>query len=373
MGARDRSTGWLALVTRPLDALAYTVPVGWAMLADLLRAGFRTHAESEATSFESPRVAVVVLRNIALLVLAAAPFLTLQAIQNHGMTGKWHRTPEAEFAAENFPAPMVGFHRIDWTRAPKPKLAEDRELLENSAWPGYRAHQLRNLLPNWWNERLPRTLLTTLPNPLLATLIPVGLLGMGTARRRRVIAATAGMFCLLYSFSVWYQAHYMMVILPGVLLLTVLGIEELKLLWPSQSVTFVLVVAALSIGAMPQTDAINWSPWMDLVRIENTLATLPPDPAVVLFRYHPNNPAINIAHHQPVYNTDTSWPDDARIIRAHDLGAQNARLFQYYARTQPGRVIYLYDRDGDTLTRLGTAAELAGSYNPSLRSSDNGR
>ncbi len=350
--------GW-ALITRPLDALAYIVPVCWAMLA-------------ERRNRVAPNLSLARLQTAALFAVAAAPFLLLQAVQNSGMTGSWIRPPEAQFAAENFPAPMLGFHRIDWSHAPKPKLPEDRELLETSTWPAYRAHQIRNLPAAWWKERLPRTLQVTLPNPLLATLIPVGLLGL-TDRRRRVLAGATGMFCLLYSLSVWYQAHYIMVIVPGVLLMTMLGIAQARLLWPGLSPIFALVVVAMSIGAFAETDPDNWSQWMDLVRIESNLATLPPDPAVVLFRYHPNDPVVNVAHHEPVYNTDTPWPDDARIIRAHDLGAQNIRLFQYYARTQPWRVIYLYDRDGDTLTRLGTAAEAARNYDGVVRRNEHVR
>jgi hypothetical protein len=29
------------------------------------------------------------------------------------------------------------------------------------------------------------------------------------------------------------------------------------------------------------------------------------------------------------------WPDDAPIIRAHDLGERNAELFRYYAARKP--------------------------------------
>jgi hypothetical protein len=41
---------------------------------------------------------------------------------------------------------------------------------------------------------------------------------------------------------------------------------------------------------------------------------------------------------------------------------RDAPLYIYYARIDPARVFYLYDRNGGagTLRRLGTAAELAG-------------
>jgi hypothetical protein len=417
-----------AMVTRPLDALAYIVPVGAAMILDCVGArasrwadrrigndkifedlGIRASTEPSGSAAGPPpegaipqkletrpaaeplgsvlaRVTEPVsdpmrgalseqpqpsLRNIALtiafILLAASPFLAVEALQDRGMTGHWLESPNHAYAAANYPAPVVGFHTIDWKRAPVPKLAQDRELIQNSFWPEYRNYRLVDVPMAWWKERIPQTAQWTLPNPLLAALIPVGILGLFD-RRRRVLAAIALLFLLLYALSVSYQQHYLMVDVPGVLFLALLGLEQIRRCWPRQSVMLVLIVAAMSVGAMFQTDTINWSPWMDLVRIENKLATLPPDPAIVLFRYHPFNPAVNIAYHEPVYNTDVAWPDDARMIRAHDLGAENIRLLQYYARTQPDRVVYLYDRDGDTVTRLGTPAKAARAYDELMRS-----
>jgi hypothetical protein len=83
-------------------------------------------------------------------------------------------------------------------------------------------------------------------------------------------------------------------------------------------------------------------------------------PAVVLFTYRPGGNYFE----EPVYNTDVIWPDDAPIIRAHDLGPRNREIFAYYARTQPDRTFYRFDlalahQGKEPLTRLGTARELA--------------
>src|SRR6185436_8120158 len=65
-------------------------------------------------------------------------------------------------------------------------------------------------------------------------------------------------------------------------------------------------------------------------------------PAVVLVRYHVSeNP-----HDEPVYNDSVAYPDDADVIVAHDLGARNVELLDYYERTQPGRRYYLFHRRG---------------------------
>jgi hypothetical protein len=45
-----------------------------------------------------------------------------------------------------------------------------------------------------------------------------------------------------------------------------------------------------------------------------------------------------------VYNVDVAWPDDALIIRAHDLGARDVEIIEYYGRAQPQRNVYVVDR-----------------------------
>jgi hypothetical protein len=58
---------------------------------------------------------------------------------------------------------------------------------------------------------------------------------------------------------------------------------------------------------------------------------------------------------------ETAWPDDARVIRAHDLGEMNSKLFAYYAGKAPERVVYRFDEKDGSLTRLKTVAEMARS------------
>jgi hypothetical protein len=76
----------------------------------------------------------------------------------------------------------------------------------------------------------------------------------------------------------------------------------------------------------------------------------------VLFRYPADggNP-----HEEPVYNAKVARPDDARHVRAHDLGDRNVELYRYYAARQPDRVVWLYDRASDRLRPLGPVTELA--------------
>jgi hypothetical protein len=48
------------------------------------------------------------------------------------------------------------------------------------------------------------------------------------------------------------------------------------------------------------------------------------------------------------------------VIRLHDLGTgPDEAVIDFFARTQPERVFYRYDRADFSLTRLGTALELS--------------
>jgi hypothetical protein len=83
--------------------------------------------------------------------------------------------------------------------------------------------------------------------------------------------------------------------------------------------------------------------------------------AVILFRY--TRPAANVVewiNREPVYNTDVAWPDDAPVIRAHDLAPErNREIIAYYAKRQPDRFFYRWNWTTGEVEELGTAADLA--------------
>src|SRR5204862_6717439 len=72
--------GWAA-ITRPVDALCYSIPVGLAMLAALRTAPWRRAATT-----------------LGLLVACAAPFLAIQIILDIGVTGDPFKTPYRLYA-----------------------------------------------------------------------------------------------------------------------------------------------------------------------------------------------------------------------------------------------------------------------------------
>jgi hypothetical protein len=46
-------------------------------------------------------------------------------------------------------------------------------------------------------------------------------------------------------------------------------------------------------------------------------------------------------------------------VKAHDLGPRNGELFKYYARIQPERRVYLFDRRARSMAYLGVVKDLA--------------
>jgi hypothetical protein len=77
--------------------------------------------------------------------------------------------------------------------------------------------------------------------------------------------------------------------------------------------------------------------------------------ALVLVHFGPRNSP----HAEVVYNLETPWPDDARIIKAHDLGPEmNMKILEYYADRQPQREVWLLDRATLRLAKLGVVSEM---------------
>src|ERR1019366_2082159 len=195
------------------------------------------------------------------------------------------------------------------------------------------------------------------PFPLLAVLLPVALAGL--KRGRWIVLATLPLFVGLYLFYVYFFPHYVVVVAPAMIVGILIGTEELGALHPGIRAGLTLFIIGTAAACLPQLDQTVRDQMFDapLIRaVDVKLATLD-RPSVVLFRYTDTR---NFDE-DPVYNSDVAWPDDARIVRAHDLGALDWRIFNYYAQHQPDRTFYLFDEATDVLTLLGTARDLAGT------------
>jgi hypothetical protein len=169
---------------------------------------------------------------------------------------------------------------------------------------------------------------------------------------------------LAYTFWPFFLNHYALAVAPAFILLTLLGARTIQQRWPAAAVPLTVGLIALALTALPESRGRR-DPRLDaplLDDVDTQLAGVERKPAVVLFHYDSPPPGSGATpyHQEPVYNIDTARPDDAPVVRAHDLGpAENRRIFDYYAKTTPPRYFYLYDRSTAELKFLGRASDLA--------------
>jgi 4-amino-4-deoxy-L-arabinose transferase-like glycosyltransferase len=362
---RTRRAGWMAVVgacvgvaaiTRPLDAVCVALPLAVAILFDLRRLGIR---KGVAT--------------IGVGAAAVAPFMALQLVCNRGITGHWLETPWTFYARHDDPYDAMGRRAVTAdvrTRSivPQKRLAEEQFTI-----PAHRQRMETPFFELFLHKRLQYVMDDALPWLPLLGLIPIGLLAL---RRPGRAALWAGLplLALGYTFHTVYLSQYAVAAAPATIFAVLCGAYAAsRSLRPaaaaadfgelSRAVTAVLscVLLAAAVSALPEVSGSRTDEYegaVELRRIDRALAPLADAPSIVLFKFGPGaNPLA-----EPVYNTDVAWPDDARVIRAHDLGdAANRRLMAYYAARQPGRRVYRYDRTANAaepLTYLGTVREL---------------
>ncbi len=335
--------GWAA-ITRPIDAIAFALPVGVAVIMDLRKLAL----PSRAIAF-----------NLLAIALAAMPFLALQFIENVGVTGHLFRSPYQVYAEQDSPSLKMGFGPVDPQARPKSSLPQKQLFYEIFLLPEIEKHTLGNIPATWWHDRIPLLIRVTLPSAILLPLLALSVLNL-RQNRRWVLWAMWPIFCLLYVFFPFLLRHYAVVAAPAILLGVLLGKDWIEARWPNARVrvTLTLAVALLAIVALPEIDrdVIDDYARPTMVFAAKDLPRLVNPPAIVLFRFARG---ANF-HEEPVYNIDSANPDDAPIIRAHDLGVERDReLFDYYARRQPQRTVYLFDRSTRQLVELGKVADLA--------------
>jgi hypothetical protein len=333
--------GWGA-ITRPIDALAFVLPVGFAMAAGVSREPRREWATTGAA-----------------LVLGALPFLALQAAFNVGVTGNALKSPYVAYLQQNQPGSVYGSAAAvpdtveSFSRLPQKQIYL-RELMvrENpQTQPGF--------LPRVAN-RAGKFASVVLHNELLAALVFAG--ALGGRRWRWVFLLQIPVFFALYALNPFFLFHYAVPMLAATAFAAVMGARVLAESVPPAREKFVTTflttaLLLLACSALPGLnpgvrDSAPSTPLLD--RVEQSLKSVH-GPAVVLFRFSPGSSVDE----EPVYNTAVAWPDDAPIIRAHDLGARDGELLRYYAARKPRRTFYLFDRVNRSLTRLGSADEAA--------------
>ena len=335
--------GWAA-VSRPLEATCFAVPVG---LGILLRLRDWDWQKRFAT--------------VALILAGAAPFLTLQVVMNHNITGDW-RTPAWQYYSNrDFPQTTMGFRKFDPAIRPLSQLPQKQAIFDNFVPDIVNAHQSHFILHQWLTWRGRMLVAGTMPYSILLIFLPLGI-PLCKGALRRVVAGVLPMFIVLYTVSVVFQIYYPLVVIPSVLLLVLLGINALSDgmgRFAGLSRTVILLWAALmAISALPEAGRNVKDRLIEprlMRQVDQWEHNYTGRRALVLFRYW----SQRYIHEEPVYNTTTAWPDDARIIRAQDLGPQNHKLLEYYAKIQPDREVFLFDEESKTYQQLGTVAQLA--------------
>lgn len=338
--------GWAA-VTRPIDAIAWAAPPLACIALDLWRA--RRADQTKA---------------VALMALAAAPFLSLQLILDKGVTGRWLETPAQAFHHRYFPATFQ--HRGETLAVADlpPALPQYQTYYETFIIPGATFFKQQNLL-----ERIPFGVIHTIPATWLLLLMPLGVVALGT-RRDWALASVFVLFVLGYMTFMFFASHYLVVVTPIGLFIVVLGARQLEQfarpLRDFITCFLVLCLAATAVACLPEfnqgmRDEPNVSQEISDLNKQLQQAQRP---AVVFFHWQrdPDDPTRlknpNAWKHEEVYNIDAAWPDDSPVVRVQDLGPRDIELVRYYAQRQPSRIFYRYQQDTRQLTRLGTATEL---------------
>lgn len=342
-------TAGLTLITRPLDAAAYLAPLGLAML--FTRSGPTTSVR---------------LRHALVAAVCTLPFAGVQLYFDKQVTGRWLYSPYQLYNDLNYPGinfdarrQLVGQEQIPDTPS---TLPQKRAYYNDFLLTFVRGVRASSLPKHIIDDRLMWTLRHGTPDALLYFLIPIGLLGLRTAARIAFVAIPF-VYMAVYVPHYFYLAHYATIIAPSLSVLVLLGVRELATAWPGRSrrIEFagLMTVTIAALSSMPPFSTMvadDAGPEMpDAAYANERLPSLVRRPALVLFHY---DPGVTF-HDEPVYNFERAWPDDESIVRAQDLGPRNPELFRYYARSQPDRTVYLFDRRQRRLIELGNVKKLA--------------
>lgn len=338
--------GWAA-ITRPLDAVCWGV-----ILLGLVLPVMRTTRWMR------------LLPGAFMVVLAATPFLVVQLIFNQAVTGSFFETPFDYYNRRDQPALAFASNSQDVTRLPASDIPQKQMFYQEFTLRWVKLQQHPSM--TWWMQWKNRLniLQPTLGGSVwLIPLAVLGLSGVRTLQRFWVILILM-LFVLGYSFYPIFLPHYMTFALPAWVLMFALIPEVIARAFPSKKREIItcgvcLMVIGASMGASVawiRQEAPDYV--LELLRdMQNKLSAVQA-PAIVLFTPPPGGQAL---HLELVYNDDVAWPDDAPIIRAHDRGVENRILYEYYARHQPDRWVWRFNRQTGELVKIGTVRELASS------------
>lgn len=338
--------GW-ALVTRPVDAMCFGILILIAIIANR-RVSWKSRA-----------------RTLAVATLLALPFIAAQAAINHAVTGKFTGFPHARWVEENVPGAGLSaeaFGQPVEVRSIQPQI---RKLYHQWYKPAIAYHQQASFFDKLVDRQIPRELNVWFVHLLL---IGVAVPGLRKLSRdgRWIVVLPLFLFTVFYSFWTFMQGYYPLSVLPGALVLIALGGRWWSARPPHRRPRMLLRtvlpwwIALVGVMATPLARPGVIDERIDgeiFATVDDQLDNLPYQPAIVFF-YFDNTSNPHIEH---VYNPEVAWPDDARVVRLHELGAANNQAIEYYARIQPQRHVYLFHRLTGEVRYLGRVDELAAS------------
>ncbi|HTW94684.1 MAG TPA: hypothetical protein VMD30_07830 [Tepidisphaeraceae bacterium] len=324
--------GWMA-VTRPVDAIVFALPI-------LIGVGFSRTAWTAIAA-------------------AALPFLVLQIVFDVGVTGHMLESPENLYNQRDQPQLTYGFSYVGDDRLPLTTVPEKREFYLTGVLPSIRAHTIGRIWPQTL-DRMQLSLSLGLGEPLLMVLIPAGLF-LWPRRSRWIFIAPLPLFFLAYVPYPIFNIHYPLVIAPAAIAAALMGIAGLSAAFrrirrAAWVATTIFVVGLMFLPTWTPTQFFFHSQPLRVINAK--LAAIDKTPAIVLFLRDPHLTAET----EPVFNLQTAWPDDAKVIRAHDRGADDRRLFEYYAKLGQDRAVYRFDEATLSLTYLGDVRKLAHGF-----------
>ncbi len=350
---RSHRIGWVILagaaggfyaITRPLDAVCILAPIAIAWTCDLRRMSWRTK-----------------LATVVVSLAAAAPFLALQLAFDRAVTGNALKSPLDVYNQIYFNVKSIGLQEIDPNFRPPTPVPQIHTLYRNFDMPFIRGFTtVRQALGQWLGNRVPLTWGSTMPTLILVVLLPVALLGLSDSRKW-VLWSMSWCYLAGSGFFYIFVPQYTMAAAPAVIFAVVLGASVIQRQWPAERFASVFLPLCVLFFAL-ELLAVNQQNFFEPIPEDGAspgnvsrvnyldIPAKVKKPALVFVRFAPDEKAWE----EPVYNWDVLNPDDAPIIRVHDLGLhRNLELLRYYEKRRPELHVYSFDRKPPRLKDLG--------------------
>lgn len=361
--------GWLG-ITRPVDGLAFAVPVAMAVIWTVISGSIGDAGAAR------PRAA----RAIGRLALTAAagigcalPFLALQIAFNKGVTGRLIQVPYVWYFDRyqpGFTYASVGASRIIERGEPQTDLKQKFDYYEYFIARGGETALTNSIWRELSGWRIPTLLNYSFPGRnffgfgLVGIAVGLGLYGRipGRAPRPRrpvcLMAAVVAAFLAFYAYNPLFLTHYSIMLAVVTLPLAAVGLRAAEECAGARLRPFMVVLVSGGMVAWMLYTVIDYAQVYSPKRTEVTFAReevpeMLTGKAIVLSRYARG---ANI-HNETVYNSDVAFPDDARIIWAHELGPRTVELLRYYEKRDPERFVYVMVRPWLELYPMGTVPE----------------